>query len=105
MMNILDALGGWPVLDVNWTHPANYSWEMATVDILKGHGKHVLLELSVMLDPINTTLQLIQFDQGDLGLSNRIYYLNGTENYLLKAYYTLMVDSAVLLGKNLHLNC
>lgn len=103
MTKILESLGGWPVLDTNWTYSNknghNYSWERATVELLKEHGKNVLLEISVVLDPVNTTHHIIQLDQVHLGLENRVYYLNGTENYLLKAYYVLMVESAVLLGE------
>lgn len=56
------------------------------------------MEITVGQHPKNTSTNVIKFDQPELALSSRTYYLNGTDNSLLKTYRNLMVEVATIMG-------
>ncbi|XP_062561585.1 neprilysin-2 isoform X2 [Armigeres subalbatus] len=99
LLDILDSLGGWPVLSGdNWNADSSWSWTKSVKDFrLKGYSTDYFFDFSVGTDLKNSTRRIIDTDQAALGIS-REYLVKGMENPIVSAYYSYMVDMAVLFG-------
>ncbi|XP_062561587.1 neprilysin-2 isoform X3 [Armigeres subalbatus] len=116
LLDILDSLGGWPVLSGdNWNADSSWSWTKSVKDFrLKGYSTDYFFDFSVGTDLKNSTRRIIDHanahttppiawqrslhtDQAALGIS-REYLVKGMENPIVSAYYSYMVDMAVLFG-------
>ncbi|XP_059488680.1 neprilysin-2 isoform X2 [Neocloeon triangulifer] len=95
---LLKKLGGWPVLEGDDWDAGSFSW-LQSVYKFKEHGFSVdyFIDFSVATDLKNSTKRIIDLDQGSLGLS-REYFIKGIEDKVVSAYYSYMVDLAVLFG-------
>nr|XP_042909924.1 neprilysin-4-like [Parasteatoda tepidariorum] len=91
---LLEELGGWPVISSNWSEE-NFDW-VYEIAKLRQYNNDILLAQWVGPDGKNSSINIIQIDQADMGLPSREYYVQGTQQ--LDAYYRFMVDIAQLLG-------
>lgn len=64
-----------------------------------GYSTSNIFEFSVDIDIKNSTKRVIFIDQALTGLS-REYLINGMNNTIVQAYFSYMVDMAVLFGAN-----
>ncbi|XP_049286496.1 neprilysin-2 isoform X11 [Anopheles funestus] len=99
LLDILDNLGGWPVLKGDsWDLDSSWSWVKSVKDFRNnGYSTDFFFEFSIVTDSKNSTRRIIDTDQASLGIS-REYLVKGMENPIVSAYYDYMVDLAVLLG-------
>ncbi|GFS75640.1 neprilysin-1 [Nephila pilipes] len=94
LLNLLEELGGWPVISSNWSEES-FDWVLQ-IARLRQYNNDILLGQWVAPDGKNSSLNIIQLDQADLGLPSKEYYIQGTQQ--LEAYGRFMVDIAQLLG-------
>ncbi|KAK2585581.1 hypothetical protein KPH14_010214 [Odynerus spinipes] len=98
--NILQQLGGWPVLEGDNWNEETFDWKDSVYKFRKlGYSVDYFLDFSIGPDLKNSTMRLIDLDQASLGLS-REYLSKGFEDKIVRAYYDYMVDIAVILGAN-----
>ncbi|XP_053693911.1 neprilysin-2-like isoform X1 [Sabethes cyaneus] len=99
LLDILDTLGGWPVLKGDqWDSDSSWSWVKSVKDFRQqGYSTDYFFDFSVGTDLKNSTRRIIDTDQAALGIS-REYLVKGFESPIVSAYYSYMVDMAVLLG-------
>ncbi|XP_073991312.1 M13 family metallopeptidase neprilysin 3 isoform X3 [Rhodnius prolixus] len=97
MLNLLKEVGGWSIDD-------NFDiekWSLQnTLQILQNrYNMGGLFSWAVQEDDRNSSLHIIQVDQGGLTLPTRDTYLNATANEkILHAYLEYMTEIGVLLG-------
>ncbi|XP_013133397.1 PREDICTED: membrane metallo-endopeptidase-like 1 [Papilio polytes] len=100
LLDIMKGLGGWPVLEGDKWNESAFEWQDSVFRFrTSGYSVDYFLDFSISVDVKNSTKRIIDLDQASLGLS-REYLSHGLEDKLVKAYYTYMVDIAVLLGAN-----
>uniref|UniRef100_A0A1W7RA63 Neprilysin n=1 Tax=Hadrurus spadix TaxID=141984 RepID=A0A1W7RA63_9SCOR len=99
LREIINELGGWPVTDVNWTEP-EWSIENLLGRLRGDYHMRFLLEQWVGPDDKNSSVNILQLDQMDLGMQGREYFLNESSRKELKAYLRLMVEIAILHGSD-----
>ncbi|GIZ02140.1 neprilysin-1 [Caerostris extrusa] len=98
LVNLLEELGGWPVTNSNWSEDT-FDWVHQIYPSSGQYNNDILLSQWVAPDGKNSSINIIQLDQADLGLPSREYYIQGTQQ--LEAYGRFMVDIAQLLGASL----
>nr|XP_022340096.1 endothelin-converting enzyme homolog isoform X2 [Crassostrea virginica] len=92
-MEFLTGIGTWPLLT-----------ESKSLDIqgilekIKAYGIGALFVFWVGVDDRNSTANILQIDQGGLGLPERQYYLNESDRKVLNAYLEYMTKVGVLMG-------
>ncbi|XP_038121738.1 neprilysin-2 isoform X1 [Culex quinquefasciatus] len=99
LLDILDRLGGWPVLKGDsWNQDSSWTWVKSVKDFREqGYSTDYFFDFSVGTDLKNSTRRIIDTDQAALGIS-REYLVKGFDSPIVSAYYSYMVDMAVLLG-------
>ncbi|XP_072930429.1 neprilysin-2 [Epargyreus clarus] len=98
LLDMLERLGGWPVLDGDRWDERTFSWEESVYRFRSaGYSVDYFIDFSVSVDVKNSTRRIIDLDQASLGLS-REYLNRGFSDKLVQAYYEYMVDIATLLG-------
>lgn len=96
----LEAFGGWPVVKGDDWDEANWTWTETVQNFYEnGYSTDYIFDFSVCTDPINSTKRIIDLDQTTLQLP-REYFIKGTNDPLVQAYYRYMVDVAVIFGAN-----
>uniref|UniRef100_A0A2M4BCZ6 Putative m13 family peptidase n=1 Tax=Anopheles marajoara TaxID=58244 RepID=A0A2M4BCZ6_9DIPT len=93
----LKRLGGWPVIEKNWTVP-NTSIEHLLGKLTGEFDEPGLVELYVGADDKNSSMNIIQIDQLLLALPSRDYYLKESSEGDMKAYHRYMTQIAILMG-------
>ncbi|XP_072385133.1 neprilysin-1-like [Diabrotica undecimpunctata] len=96
---VLNQLGGWPVLKQNWSVPS-FSVEILIGLIRSYYNEGLLIEQWVGPDDKNSSVNIIQMDQSILALPSRDYYLKPSSKGDLLAYHRYMTNIAILLGAN-----
>ncbi|KAJ8668518.1 hypothetical protein QAD02_010181 [Eretmocerus hayati] len=97
LMEVLEALGGWPVLLENWDE-SNFDWQTSVYRNRKiGYSVDHFLSFDIDVDPKNSTQRMLTLDQAWLSLP-REYLTKGLDDEIVKVYYDYMVDVAVILG-------
>ncbi|XP_073976789.1 M13 family metallopeptidase neprilysin 2 isoform X3 [Rhodnius prolixus] len=95
---IIDYFGGWPVVEGDKWDMGSFDWKEITYKFRsRGFSVDYLLDFSVTVDSKNSTTRIIELDAGALALSRK-YLMRGLEDRIVAAYYSYMVDLAVLLG-------
>uniref|UniRef100_A0A8W8MSH3 Endothelin-converting enzyme 1 n=2 Tax=Magallana gigas TaxID=29159 RepID=A0A8W8MSH3_MAGGI len=89
----LSGIGSWP--EQNETK--NFDIQ-SLVEKIKAYGIGVLFNYWVGVDDKNSTVNILQIDQGGLGLPERQYYLNESDKKVLNAYLDYMTTVGVLMG-------
>lgn len=113
LLNILNEMGGWPLLGSNQT--TNYThWVdvMAKLRLLNNdvlismwigpdgkNSEHHVIQVSPCSSKSCTLLKRLQIDQGDLALPSRAYYV-GSDNQtsVFRAYANFIHATALALG-------
>ena len=97
LKEIIQSLGGWPVLQETW-EAKNFDWLEKSLDAReKGFNVDGLIAIDIVIDQKDATKRILEIDQPSLGLS-REYLMEGKDAASVKAYLNYMVDIAVLLG-------
>ncbi|XP_031783498.1 neprilysin-2 [Nasonia vitripennis] len=98
LFEILNKIGGWPVLDGQKWNESIFSWENTTYQI---RDQNFLITFPVIatvhIDSKNTSKHIIKIDNGFTTIS-RTFLLDGLNSKLLKAYYEEMINVTVALG-------
>ncbi|XP_072746309.1 neprilysin-4 isoform X3 [Anoplolepis gracilipes] len=99
LIQLLDELGGWPILRPDWD-PDEFDWLLLTAK-LRLYNNDVLISEWVGPDIKNSEKYVIQFDQTSLGLPTRDYFLQASNAVYLEAYKDYLIKIATLLGASL----
>ncbi|XP_028046800.1 neprilysin-4 isoform X3 [Monomorium pharaonis] len=99
LIQLLDQLGGWPILRPDW-NPDKFDWLLLTAQ-LRLYNNDILISEWVGPDIKNSNKYVIQFDQTSLGLPTRDYFLQPSNAIYLEAYKDYLVRIAILLGASL----
>ncbi|KZC14076.1 Endothelin-converting enzyme 1 [Dufourea novaeangliae] len=99
LIQLLDELGGWPILRPNWD-PEKFDW-LLLVAQLRLYNNDILISEWVAPDIKNSDEYVIHFDQTSLGLPTRDYFLHPSNTIYLKAYKSYLIKIATLLGASL----
>ncbi|XP_063233227.1 neprilysin-1 [Bacillus rossius redtenbacheri] len=97
LRRVLESLGGWPVTRRDW-RPPPFSVETLLGRLRGQFNEGVLLEQWVGPDDKNSSVNILQLDQMQLGLPGRDYYLKASSEGDLQAYHKYMTQVALLLG-------
>ncbi|XP_047529639.1 neprilysin-4-like [Vanessa atalanta] len=99
LLDLLDILGGWPILKANW-NAEKFDW-LELMAKLRLFNNDILISEWVGPDIKNSDEFVIQFDQTSLGLPTRDYFLQESNKVYLDAYKTYLIKVALLLGGQL----
>uniref|UniRef100_A0A3B1IG29 endothelin-converting enzyme 1 n=1 Tax=Astyanax mexicanus TaxID=7994 RepID=A0A3B1IG29_ASTMX len=94
LVDLIAKTGGWNITE---------TWDKDNfMDVLKTvsgpYRAQPFFTVGVSVDPKNSNSNVIQVDQSGLFLPSRDYYLNKTNEKVLKAYLDYMVELGLLLG-------
>lgn len=97
MLDLLNAIGGW---NINSTfNPQKWNFQKTLQLLHNDYNRGGLFTWGIGEDERNSSNNIIQIDQGGLGLPTKDYYLNKTDDDpVLNAYLTYMTKVGVLLG-------
>ncbi|XP_011703702.1 PREDICTED: endothelin-converting enzyme 1-like isoform X2 [Wasmannia auropunctata] len=96
LIQLLDQLGGWPILKPDWD-PDKFDWLFLTAQ-LRLYNNDILISEWVGPDIKNSDKYVIQLDQTSLGLPTRDYFLQPSNAIYLEAYKDYLMRIAILLG-------
>ncbi|CAH2234796.1 jg13219 [Pararge aegeria aegeria] len=96
LLDLLDSLGGWPILNPDWTGK-DFDW-LELMAKLRLYNNDILISEWVGPDIKNSDEFVIQFDQTSLGLPTRDYFLQKSNKVYLDAYKEYLTKIALLLG-------
>ncbi|XP_046473298.1 neprilysin-4 isoform X1 [Neodiprion pinetum] len=96
LIELLDELGGWPILQPSWD-PKKFDW-LLLVAQLRLYNNDILISEWVGPDIRDSDQYVIQFDQTSLGLPTRDYFLQPSNTLYLEAYKSYLIKIATLLG-------
>ncbi|KAF0289689.1 Neprilysin-2 [Amphibalanus amphitrite] len=98
MKSILKRMGGWPVLEgLSWDE-SSFDWAEAIYRNRElGFPNSYVFKFSVTADIKNYTRRMVNVNDASLGLGRK-YLIKGFNDSDVQAYYSYMVDMAVLLG-------
>ncbi|XP_045772203.1 neprilysin-4-like isoform X1 [Maniola jurtina] len=96
LLDLLDLLGGWPILKSGWTGK-DFDW-LELMAKLRLYNNDILISEWVGPDIKNSDEFVIQFDQTSLGLPTRDYFLQESNKAYLEAYKEYLIKIALLLG-------
>ncbi|XP_074232077.1 membrane metallo-endopeptidase-like 1 [Camelus bactrianus] len=106
LLDILEAVGGWPVAMDKWNESIGPRWELEQqLAVMNAQfNKRVLIDLFIWNDDQNSSQHIIYIDQPTLGMPSREYYFNdGNNQKVREAYLQLMVSVATMLRADLNL--
>ncbi|XP_071748069.1 uncharacterized protein [Lepeophtheirus salmonis] len=99
LVQAINGLGGWPVVDPYWTSH-NWTIERVIGILKKNFTLGIFIEEWVGPDDRNSSAHIIQIDQMTFGLPSRDYFLLEESDRDLKAYHIYMTEVGALLGAN-----
>ncbi|XP_076472675.1 neprilysin-1-like [Babylonia areolata] len=98
LRKIMADLGGWPIITKDWD-PDSFSLERVLAKIRHDFDAVILIGCWVGADDKNSSSNIIQLDQPELGMPDREYYLKGTtESEFVQAYLNFMRGVVGLMG-------
>ncbi|XP_022096999.1 membrane metallo-endopeptidase-like 1 isoform X2 [Acanthaster planci] len=101
LMDLLQALGGWPVLGNtqggNWNR-SSFQFESFWAFLSGKYGADLIVSSWVGVDDKNSSSHILKLDQPSLGLGSRDYYRDAEFEEERAAYLQYMVDVIVELG-------
>ncbi|XP_075394210.1 membrane metallo-endopeptidase-like 1 [Tenrec ecaudatus] len=106
LLDILEAVGGWPVAMFNWSKIIGPSWELERqLAVMNSQfNKRILIDLFIWNDDQNSSRHIIYIDQPTLGMPSREYYFNiGSSEKVREAYLQFMISVASLLRADMNL--
>ncbi|XP_008215920.1 neprilysin-4 isoform X1 [Nasonia vitripennis] len=96
LLELLDSLGGWPILRRDW-NADRFDW-IRLMARLRLYNNDILIAEWVGPDIKNSEEYVIQFDQTTLGLPTKDYFLQPANAIYLMAYKNYLITIASLLG-------
>ncbi|KAM9688766.1 membrane metallo-endopeptidase-like 1 isoform 1-T1 [Trichechus inunguis] len=106
LLDILAAVGGWPVAMDNWNETTGPRWELEQQLAVMNtqFNKRVLIDLFIWNDDQNSSRHIIYIDQPTLGMPSREYYFNaGSSQKVRDAYLQFMISVATMLRADMNL--
>lgn len=100
-LDVLTSFGGWPIVDQGWKDD-QFNTEVALARMYREFHTSVILHFTVSADDKNSSVNIIQMENGPLGMPSRDYYLETSETIYIKAYEDFIVGVAELLGANIN---
>lgn len=99
LLNAIDEVGGWPVLDGDaWQSHDEYKWENFVVWYREmGFGLDYFMKVSVEPDLRNVGKRYITIGEPSLGVADHVMK-RGLNEPVVNAYYEFMIETAVLMG-------
>lgn len=97
LLELLDELGGWPVLLGDAWNGTDYDWVRQMAQ-LRNYNNDILISEWVAADITNSSNHIIQLDQPMLGLPGREYFINPGDFQYREAYLNLMLSVTQILG-------
>lgn len=98
LLDLLKSLGGWPALDKTWNDDG-FDW-LNLAARLRVYNNDIFLVEWVGPDIKKSEENVIQFDQTNLGLPTRDYFLQSSNLKYLEAYREYMTTIITLLGSS-----
>ncbi|XP_078665541.1 neprilysin-like isoform X1 [Branchiostoma floridae x Branchiostoma belcheri] len=95
LTNLTTHLNGWPVIDDSW-NGANWNL-LDTLTKLMRYSNSLLMSMYVTADDKDSSVYILAFDQADLGLSSREYFLNPSLGTYKDGYLNYTIDIALQL--------
>ena len=96
--DIVSQVGGWPVVEGDaWKGEKFDVWKQSAKVYHMGYSSNYIATVDVATDAKNNSHRVLHFDQPQFGLS-KDYWNKGLEEPEVKAYFTYMVETAVLFG-------
>lgn len=94
----MEFLGGWPVTQMNWDSSTFNLYElMSKLRIL---NNHIFVYMWVATDERDSATNIIQIDQGDLGMPTTDHYILKQNANKLNFYKEFAMKVAITLGAN-----
>ncbi|XP_064135990.1 membrane metallo-endopeptidase-like 1 [Loxodonta africana] len=106
LLDILAAVGGWPVAMDNWNETTGPRWELEQQLAVMNtqFNKRVLVDLFIWTDDQNSSRHIIYIDQPTLGMPSREYYFNEDSSQKVRdAYLQFMISVATMLRADMNL--
>ncbi|KAH8415360.1 hypothetical protein KR222_005098, partial [Zaprionus bogoriensis] len=98
LRQVLELLGGWPVIEPNWQPTDEMSVERLMGLLRLNYSESVMIELYVGADDKNSSVNILQMDQLQYALPSRDYYLKASSANDRQAYHKYMTQISLLLG-------
>ncbi|GJQ69916.1 Nep2 [Trypoxylus dichotomus] len=100
MQAFLAQFGDWPVVRADNWNEAEFDW-VQTIGLIEkeGFNSNLLMSLAIGVDSKNSSKRIITIDEADLAV-DRPYLTVNDEDEIVQAYYSYMVDVAVIFGAN-----
>nr|KAF6506588.1 membrane metalloendopeptidase like 1 [Rousettus aegyptiacus] len=106
LLDILAAVGGWPVAMDKWNDTVGPTWELEhQLAVMNTQfNRRVLIDLFVWNDDQDSSRHIIYIDQPSLGMPSREYYFReGSNRKVREAYLQFMVSVATMLRADMNL--
>ncbi|XP_078584579.1 neprilysin-like [Branchiostoma floridae x Branchiostoma japonicum] len=95
LTDLITHLNGWPVVNDTWTED---NWDLLdTLTKLMRYSNSLLMSMYVTADDKDSNVYILAFDQADLGLSSRQYFLNPDLSFYRDGYLNYSIDIALKL--------
>ncbi|KAJ8320335.1 hypothetical protein KUTeg_001922 [Tegillarca granosa] len=94
LRKVIKEIGGWPVIDKTWDE-RTFIMENMLQKLRGKYNARILFDCWVGPDDKNSTSNIIQLDQLELGMPSREYY---QEHEYVRAYLRYMVSISQILG-------
>ncbi|XP_065737316.1 membrane metallo-endopeptidase-like 1 [Phocoena phocoena] len=106
LLDILKAVGGWPVATDKWSESVGARWELEQqLAVMNAQfNRRVLINLFIWNDDQNSSQHVIYIDQPTLGMPSREHYFNeGSDQKVREAYLQFMMSVATMLRADMNL--
>ncbi|XP_067826373.1 membrane metallo-endopeptidase-like 1 isoform X3 [Heptranchias perlo] len=106
LLNLLDAIGGWPVTTADWDVTKEPDWSLETIlpRLNANYSKRVLMDMFVWTDDRDSSRHIIYVDQPSLGMPSRDYYFrDGNYKRVREAYLQFMIVIAKMIREDRNL--
>ncbi|KRT83254.1 Peptidase, partial [Oryctes borbonicus] len=98
LKTFLAQFGDWPVVKGDEWNEAKFDWTQTVGEIEKeGFNSNLLMSLVIQPDSKNSSKSIITIDEAELAV-DRPYLTAGDNDEIVQAYYSYMVDVAVMFG-------
>ncbi|KAI6183430.1 Neprilysin-1 [Aphelenchoides bicaudatus] len=101
----IDAIGGWPLLLGSKWNSTSFDLTQLLIDIARPRGYKIYVDFAAAHDLRNASRWLLNFDQRQLVMETKEYYLNSTYKAKLDAYRQYMTDVLSLMIQDSQSNC
>ncbi|XP_051895419.1 membrane metallo-endopeptidase-like 1 [Pristis pectinata] len=103
LLNLLDAVGGWPVATSDWDVMKEPGWSLETIlpQLNANYNNRVVVDIFVWTDDRDSSRHILYVDQPTLGMPSRDYYF-GDSNYkkVREAYLQFMISIAKMIRED-----